>query len=636
MRARHVPAFCIALFASASADAMPPLPLANAVQRAMSSSCVAAALSADGASLYRSSFLPDGVTGSLKRFELQIDSAGRAGLADQASWDAGALLEAVSPASRPVFTARTGGDGGLRIIPFAWDALGDAQRQALDASADGIRDGMGRLRLDYLRGARDAEQGEANGVLRKRGGLLGATVGGAPLPAGRGAHAAVHLAANDGMLHAFDADSGAELFAYAPAAIAPRWSRIAAPQYRFASFVEGALVAGAAEVGGKRITVLAGGMGSAARGVFALDVSDPAHFGDKGAVLFEFTERDDADIGHVFGAPQLARVRIGAAAAADYLVVGGGYNAGGRGRIALFLLSLNKSPADAWQLNANYFKWLAPVDDALPNGLAPAALAADEAGNARYAYAGDLQGNLWRFDLGDFTSANAAARKPVFIASDVSGRRQPITAVPRVSYAPDGLLLMFGTGSLLATGDGLDRSRQTLYAVRDHGMATEAASRARLVEHLLAIDGSYRLANSAADDGWYLDLPGAGERIVWNLAQEGSALVAASVIPRGAACAADARLYWLDALSGKPAPGIDAPFLLPADSIGRAPLLLRQHEVAPANGRGQRAILTRRRLVGTGAPASVPQGAASSAAGRAGRLGWREIHDVGSLRDAAP
>jgi type IV pilus assembly protein PilY1 len=380
-------------------------------------------------------------------------------------------------------------------------------------------------------------------------------------------------------------------------------------------------------------------MGSAAAGVYALDISDPAHFGGERGVLFEFTERDDADIGNIFGAPALARLRIGAVVG-DYLVVGGGYNSAARGRLALFLLSLNKDAAEPWQLNRNYFKLAAPADDAWPNGLGPAALAADEDGNARFAYAGDLQGNLWRFDLGALASGRDAERKLVFIASDKDGRRQPITSAPRIAYAPDGLLLLFGSGRLLAAGDGNDRSPQTLYGVRDHAASTQPLRRDSLAARLLAIDGSYRLAAVEAADGWYLDFPEAGERSVAGALLADDQLVVASVIPRGVACAADSRLYWLETLFGKPAPGISAPWLLPADVIGRKPVLLPRVEAGAPDSRGQRAGGIRRSLVGAGdaAGAALPRDAGSTAGAagsQTGRLGWREIIDIEGLRDAA-
>lgn len=622
----------LAVAAALPAIAMPPLALADAAQRAVSSSCVAAALDADGGNLYRAAFLSDGLSGSLQRLAVQIDGDGRAGAAAQSLWDAGALLDAAAPAQRSIFTARDDGRAGLRLVPLSWEGLDSGQRAALDAAPDGSRDGFGRQRLDYLRGVRTAEEGRPGGIFRSRAGILGATVAGVPLPFGR----AVYLAANDGMLHAFDAAGGAELFAYLPRAMLLRASLLVAPRYRNAPFVEGAVAAGAAMVGGKRLTVLAGGMGSAAKGVAALAFDDPARLADGGALPFEFTDNDDADIGHVFNAPQLAHARIGSAAPADYLVVGGGYDAGGRPQVALFLLSLDKRPGDAWQLGRNYFKWLAPADDALPNGLAGAALAGDDAGNAGAAYAGDLQGRLWRFDFTETRPLDASARQPVFIASDRDGTRQPITASPRLAYAPDGLLVLFGTGSVLAAGAGGDRSRQTLYGVRDHGGATALATRADLAERLLTIDGKYRVSSASADDGWYLDFPEAGERSVWGVAQYGNSLVAASVIPRGLPCGADSRLYWLDAISGNPAPGMAAPLPMPAASIGRAPMVLQQVEAGTADGRGALPIASRRLLVGAAAPSTLPARVESRAAGRAGRLGWREILDVQGLRDAAP
>ncbi|WP_446916514.1 PilC/PilY family type IV pilus protein, partial [Klebsiella pneumoniae] len=62
-----------------------------------------------------------------------------------------------------------------------------------------------------------------------------------------------------------------------------------------------------------------------------------------------------------------------------------------------------------------------------------------------YAYAGDLRGNLWRFDL---TGNNPTATR-IFTATSPEGQAQPITMQPVVADHPEGKVgsvVYFGTG----------------------------------------------------------------------------------------------------------------------------------------------------------------------------------------------
>jgi len=113
-------------------------------------------------------------------------------------------------------------------------------------------------------------------------------------------------------------------------------------------------------------------------------------------------------------------------------------------------------------------------------------------GRADVAYAGDNQGNLWKFDL---TSSDDSQWKvafdgqPLFTATgpaSVGGMRntpQPISAPPTVrandrmmttgaSTVPNarvgGMMVSFGTGRNVAVGDDAGTAVQTLYSVLDN------------------------------------------------------------------------------------------------------------------------------------------------------------------------
>ena len=653
--------------------AMPSLDLANAAQLARAGACIASGIDPAATVLYQSAASASGVDGSLKKYALMRDQAGRPVPASAPAWDAAALLEDRDPALRAPYTGQRE-DNLLRTIPLDWTALDQAGQSLLSIGADGVADSDGPRRLAYLRGARAMESGTQQGRFRRRASLLGATVVGAPLfvgppvpagadpryPAFLAAHAsrpaAVYLQANDGMLHAFDAASGNELFAYLPLALRPQWPRLPTAAHVASPYAEGGLAAGNALVRGAWKTVLAGALGAGAQGVFALDISNPARFASSDGALLEFTDSDDPDMGNVFQPPALARFRTGAGQYGDFIVVASGYNnqrADGEGRFnpagpgALFLLSLDRDPAAPWQLNRNYFKFLLPAGSvALPNGLAQPALIPDVDGSVRLAYAGDLQGRLWRLDFSagqpPWPQATGSGQ-PLFVAADASGRRQSITSAPRALYRVDGgLQLLFGTGRLLEAGDAQDKSVQSLYAVAD-GQASATLTRADLAVRKLTKDntGAYRLDGGATSPvGWLLDFPVPGERLLASPLIEDGVATFATMLPGAAAiassCAANGSLYLLNAQNGLSPPGVPSPWLaMPMPPARTLNVIAERQPVPPgqADGAGAGTVETRHTVMGGGAGGQPAASMVRRA--RAGRLGWRELVDWEGMRNAA-
>ncbi|MBR6976017.1 MAG: pilus assembly protein PilY, partial [Ottowia sp.] len=106
----------------------------------------------------------------------------------------------------------------------------------------------------------------------------------------------VYVGANDGMLHAFNADDGRELFAYIPSWMKDKLAALTAPNYIHQPYVDATPVIGDAIIksspagdGSDWATVLVGGTGGGGKGVFALNVTNPTAF-DKNSVLWEFTD----------------------------------------------------------------------------------------------------------------------------------------------------------------------------------------------------------------------------------------------------------------------------------------------------------------------------------------------------------
>jgi type IV pilus assembly protein PilY1 len=511
-------------------------------------------------------------------------------------WDAGALLTGSMteaprplPAERQLFTAIVDADGRLQNVPFEWLALSDAQRALLNRLPAARRaDGLGELRLEYLRGDRRYE----GNPFRRRASLLGDAVHSNPVYIGAPSeqpflvahdgsynsfyqqHQArrkmVYLGANDGMLHGFDAQSGLEQFAYVPDALMASLSSLTSSAYVHHAYVDGPSVAAEAWTGSRWRTMLVTAFGGGAQGLFALDVTDPEHFEDNGA-LWEFTDRDDPMMGNVITPPQIARFQTRAAEFRYFVVVASGLNNNAddghyttTGRSALFLLALDK-PRDApWQLNVNYFRITTPISDpALANGLSAPALAADGEGNVRYAYAGDMQGNLWRFDFQDY--APWTARAVLFVARDASGKRQPIAQQPTVVYAPGGgYLILFGTGRLIERADlsVAGDAPQSFYAILDRLERPPDAVRSRSELTQLVLRGARDAASLSLSDGdialgskgWYVDFLDAattGERSLNSGLLLGGVLYVNTLLPGADGCSqARARAYAFDVATG--------------------------------------------------------------------------------------
>ena len=277
-------------------------------------------------------------------------------------------------------------------------------------------------------------------------------------------------------------------------------------------------------------------MGMGARGVFALDVSDPAAFDAGMRALWEFTEQDDPAIGHVSAPPLVAKLKVGIKGGAPeyryFAVVPSGVNNYGQDAMhadpggALFLLALDKPATARWKEGVNYFKLAAPAaQPAQANALAAPVLVTAGDGSARFAYAGDLQGRLWRFD---FSGKPPYSGQVLFEARDSGGHAQPITHAPRVVFAPGGgYLVLFGTGKLIEDADlqPPNFAPQSFYAVRDSAAEAMAAvsGRGELARRSLSGEAQYTIKGAAFDyagadakKGWYFDFPQArtdGERL---------------------------------------------------------------------------------------------------------------------------
>ncbi|MEJ8809967.1 PilC/PilY family type IV pilus protein [Variovorax ureilyticus] len=498
-------------------------------------------------------------------------------------WNAGELLTgnplasppiaARLPSTRRIFTMLDSGRG----VPFTWDDVKDDAALAGYLNAGpyqptGRVDDLGADRIAYLRGDRTKETRHAGGVFRTRSSVMGDIVNSTPLLVGpadsrENDAQAVYVDANDGMLHAFGADSGTELFAYVPRSLHAKLGAYTSPNYVHQSFVDGSPVAGEVQLAnGSTKTVLVSGMGAGARGVFALNVTEPREF-SANDVIWEFNGDDDSDMGHVMQAPRIMKFHAAAAAKgqpATFAVVASGFNNGNAGKAAaLFLLSLDKAVHEPWQLDRNYYKIVLPepLDKSIVNALGPVTDYSIADNATRRLYAGDTQGNLWRFDFAKGPPGRQGAlafnRTPLMVAQDSQGSRQPITTAPLVGVGPQGgAIVLFGTGKLVEVGDLSTRRAQTLYGVHDDDtIIPDSQARRQLEPRRMTPDESGKFTvsgdtfaygshdgKSSRRRGWFFDLPDAttrGERLVSQMVLRDGYLLFNTLIPDADASSAD-------------------------------------------------------------------------------------------------
>ncbi|MFC5472607.1 pilus assembly protein [Paraherbaspirillum soli] len=444
-------------------------------------------------------------------------------------WDAATLLPA--PADRNIVTWNPSTSAA---VAFSWANLtsGSGSQQAALGSSDV---------LDYLRGSSAKEQAGdgSGGVYRYRKYKLGDIVNSSPLfvqisdagymglfkaTDGSDTYAAfltakaarsgmVYVGANDGMMHAFDASTGVEKFAFIPNSVYSNLKSLSDPVYAHHYSVDGPMAEGDAYIGAKWKNILLGTTGAGAQSVFAVDVTTPASLGAS-SVLWENSASGDNDLGNVLGAPAVVQLANGKWAA----IFGNGYNSANQHAV-LYLVDVSTG--------ALIQKVDTGVGSAtLSNGLSAPALIFNDQRQVIAAYAGDLQGNLWKFDLSNATDSSKWSSRSLFVAKNADNPSviQPIVQKPQVAPHPrGGYIVMAGTGKYIETGDKANIDTQSVYGIWDDPTKTTAVTgRNQLQQQTFTstTDGRKLSANPinwASQRGWYFDLTNSGERITGDL-----------------------------------------------------------------------------------------------------------------------
>ena len=359
-------------------------------------------------------------------------------------------------------------DGAGVAIPFIYENL-TADQQLEVVSADVV---------NYVRG----DTSKDGTSFRLRDGKLGTIIHSAPVYLGKPIagyvfgfylnYAAnkkdrdgrVFVGANDGMLHAFDADSGKEVFGYVPSMVIPNLVQLTKAPYEHQYFVDGFLTLEDVQYNDSWHSILVGGLGAGGRGYYALDVTDPDAASDTDAaakILWEYHPGSDGggNIGFSYSRPSIIRIKNGTDSVWA-AIFGNGYLSAA-GTASLFVVNIE---------TGELIKELV-VDGGAGNGLSsPTAVDINEDGFVDTAYAGDLNGNVWKFDLLSKDPTNwtvALGGWPLFSALST----QPITTAPEVGRhaSGQGLMVYVGTGRLFNGDDGEDKSVQAVYGLWDDG-----------------------------------------------------------------------------------------------------------------------------------------------------------------------
>lgn len=386
--------------------------------------------------------------------------------------------------------------------------------------------------------------------------------------------AMVYVAVNDGMLHAFNGDSGVEQWAYLPPMVLPNLYKLADKNYatNHQYYVDGSPTIGdicpnapgSTCSGSQWKTILVGGLNSGGRGYYALDVTSPA----TPKALWNFTTAQDSDLGYTFGNPIITKRQDG-----TWIVVfTSGYN--------------NVSPGSGqgylYVLNANNGTLLEKIptntgDETTPSGLAKINGWVDSTVSniTKRFYGGDLLGNVWRFDIDNTTlPAGKEATLIAELGKAYGAGTQPVTTKPELTEIAAGgtnhVVVNVATGRYLGLSDLTDTSQQSVYSFKDNltstGLGQVRLPGVLVKQTLTTFSGgsgqqmrtsSTNTVDWASQSGWYIDLnpnnESPGERVNVDMQQQLGLLIVAANVPNANACTTGgyAWLYSFDYKTGQ-------------------------------------------------------------------------------------
>ena len=482
--------------------------------------------------VYRASYVAGKWVGDIEAYAVTINGVGNAPVwaasAQLPTWDTRALY----------LQTNTNTVADMRSTAFT--SLTPPLQTAL------VSEGM----YNYLRGNKSNEAING-GSFRTREKLLGDIIHSSP--AYDLESNTLYVGSNGGFLHAFDGITGREKFGFMPLSVTSRVKDLAGLAYGTSHqyYVDGETYLGLKFAETNSNYYVYSMLGRGGKGMFSIN---PGTSGNSPTLLWDYTvplstvnttstasiAAADPDLGLMLSSPVGTLLNNGKFAG----VAGNGYNSvSGKAVLYIFIINTDGSLDSVKKIDTGVGG---------DNGLSgPAGYDATADGKADFLYAGDLKGNLWKFDVRDANPDNwklafsgASAGLPLFKATDAAGNPQPITVpITPVFNAYNGgdpssnnkVYLFFGTGSYLQVGDNTNLNRQSWYGIIDDdtglGDGTPVPTNATIRSALTLRQMSSPLNSSAgftiryaggdvANDmagkrGWYIDFvnPINGERI---------------------------------------------------------------------------------------------------------------------------
>ncbi len=414
-----------------------------------------------GTSMYQGTYNSAGWSGDLRAFAINTDGTVNQTFTWSAAGELKTRIQNSGHTDRNIYTM--GASGGVEFLYSNIGSLTNFQQNALGSDAVARENIMNFIRGDV------SNDKNNNGSLRVRNTPLGDIVHSAP----KFVKNYLYVGANDGMFHVFNASTGAEVFAYIPSFVYGNLPELANPDYTHRYYADSTAFIG---YYGSDV-LLVSGVGKGGKGYFCLDIDidNPASFSYTN-VKWEFpnslsSASEIDNLGYTFSEPVIIKTE----SAGEVVIFGNGYDSLNASAV---LYALNPSDGDCLTMvDTGYGSPTFANNNC--NGLStPVFIDSNNNGKADYAYAGDLQGNVWKFDIsGAVTDWEVVYQdgggnpKALFQALDSAGNPQPITTRVAVRghcvRGYSGYMVLFGTGKFNAAGDFSDTSTQAVYGIWD-------------------------------------------------------------------------------------------------------------------------------------------------------------------------
>jgi type IV pilus assembly protein PilY1 len=484
--------------------------------------------------VYISSFTPNETPfwkGNFKAYRLNedgtlpVDGDGKP-LNANLLWDGFEILKDISPDSRKIYTYASGA-----LKSFIYDNLTNAD---LDVLSDLDRQNL----INHIRGGVDVYDVDGDGdITEMRGWKLGdifhsnVVIVGSPSqffkdigfnePGGfyetnKNRTKVIIAGANDGMLHAFNAATGVEEWAFIPNSILKNLkSMISAHTYYVDSSPKVADVWFYSNVtdntksADEWKTVLVNGLRGGGKQYFALDITDTL----SPKYLWEFPKPTDsvtlAKVGQSWSEPAIGRVNIeigGKLYERWVAFIGGGFDSISNTGRALFVIDI-KTGEIIWEFS---YEDKGGEKNYMTHSLAapPTAVDINLDGYIDKIYIGDLGGQMWVFDVSKPDTIQWTGKR-LFKAPVAGSEKHSIYYQPSVAFDRDkNLWVYFGTGDRENPKD-TSNPAERFYGIRDDGIEPYP----REEENLSDVTSLNTFNQDPLKKGWYIKLEKTGQRL---------------------------------------------------------------------------------------------------------------------------